>query len=202
MDVNGLLAYNNKYYFGNDNDEFICMDISGKTHWTNFTSGDIEHEPVLIKINQQHVIVYASETGEVRAVNPDNGKTIWEYYSPNFKGWKPGDNRAVFKVKSFFKNSTDFFTKPLITDLNKDGVNDLLYMTYPKEIFAINGKTGQLLWKKDNREEKIEIIELLPKPDGEWILIAAANTYDENYNYRGHIYLMNKNGSKRNFKVI
>lgn len=194
LDVNGILAYNNRYYFGNDNDEFICMDISGKTLWTNFTSGDIEHEPVLININKQHAIVYATETGEVRAVKPEDGKTIWEYYTPDFKGWKPGDNRSVFKVKSFFKNTTDFFTKPLITDLNKDGVNDLVYMTYPNEIYAINGKNGQLFWKKDNKEEKIVVVELLPKPQGEWIFVAAANTYRDDYKYNGQIYLMNKKG--------
>jgi outer membrane protein assembly factor BamB len=197
MDVNGLLAYNNRYYFGNDNDEFICMDISGRILWSNFTSGDIEHEPVLININKQPAIVYASETGEVRAVKPEDGKTIWEYYTPDFKGWKPGENRAVFKVKSFFKNTTNFFTKPVITDLNKDGVNDLLYMTYPKEIYAINGKNGQLLWKKDNKEDKIEVFELLSKPQGEWIIVAAGGTYQDNYKYKGHICLMNKKGEIR-----
>jgi outer membrane protein assembly factor BamB len=194
MDVNGLLAYNNRYYYGNDNDEFICMDISGKTIWTNLTSGDIEHEPVLININKQPAIIYASETGEVRAVKPEDGKTIWVYYTPDFKGWKPGDNRSVFKVKSFFKNTTDFFTKPLVTDLNKDGVSDLLYMTYPKEIYAINGKNGQLLWKKDNKEENIEVFELLPNPQGEWVMIATAGSYQDDYHYYGQIYLMNQNG--------
>lgn len=156
MDVTGLLQYNNKLYFGNDNDEFFCATLQGKTIWRKPTSGDIEHEPVLINVKNQKEIVYASEAGEVRAVNPESGKTIWVYYTPEFNSWKPGDNRMVFKVKSYFSNTTSFYTKPKLCDLNNDSVEDLVYLTYDSNVFAINGLTGKLLWTYSN-DSRLEI---------------------------------------------
>lgn len=152
MDVNGLLLYNQKLYFGNDNEEFFCTTPEGKTIWRKPTSGDIEHEPVLIEGKDKNYIVYASESGEVRAVEPETGKTVWVYYTPDFNGWKPEDNRTVFKVKSFFRNTGSFFTKPELRDLNNDGVLDLLYLTYDNKLYAINGKNGQLFWCFSNNQ--------------------------------------------------
>lgn len=148
MDVNGTLLLNNKLYFGNDNEEFLCTNLDGKVLWRNPASGDIEHEPVLISNKNGKYIVYATESGEVKAVDPETGLKIWNYYTPDFKGWKPGDNRMVFKVKAYFSNSNSFYIKPLLVDLNMDGVNDLVYVTYNEKIFAINGNDGKLLWKK------------------------------------------------------
>ena len=152
MDVNGLLLYNQKLYFGNDNEEFFCTTPEGKTIWKKPTSGDIEHEPVLIEGKNKKYIVYASESGEVRAVEPETGKTVWVYYTPDFNGWKPEDNRTIFKVKSFFSNTASFFTKPELRDLNNDGVLDLLYLTYDNKLYAINGNNGQLFWCFSNNE--------------------------------------------------
>jgi outer membrane protein assembly factor BamB len=148
MDVNGTLFHNNKLYFGNDNEEFLCTNLDGKVLWRNPASGDIEHEPALISNKNKQYIVYATESGEVKAVDPETGLKIWNYYTPDFKGWKPGDNRMIFKVKAYFSNTNSFFIKPLLVDLNMDGVNDLLYVTYDEKIFAINGNDGKLLWKK------------------------------------------------------
>ena len=148
MDVNGTLLYNNKLYFGNDNEEFLCTNLEGKVLWRNPASGDIEHEPVLINNKNRHYIVYATESGEVKAVDPETGLKVWNYYTPDFKGWKPGDNRMVFKVKAYFSNTSSFYIKPLLLDLNTDGVLDLVYVTFDEKIFAINGNDGKLLWKK------------------------------------------------------
>ena len=176
MDVNGVLLYQNKIYFGNDNDDFICTNTDGKLLWSIPTAGDIEHQPVLIQIDQRPAVVYATENGEVRAVNPDNGKTIWAYYTPDFNGWRYGDSRTFFKVRSFFHNTSAFFTKPLVTDLNSDGVNDLTYLTYSNQIYAINGKSGKILWHIEPNEN-IYNIEILPKPDGDRVFVAGSINY-------------------------
>ena len=105
MDVNGVLQLDNKLYFGNDNEEFLCTSIDGDIIFRNATSGDIEHEPVLINNKGINSIVYASERGEIRAISPLTGNTIWSYYTPDFTGWKPGDNRIVFKIGSYFSNT-------------------------------------------------------------------------------------------------
>jgi len=146
MDINGVLLYQDKLYFGNDNEEFICANRNGDMLWRIPASGDIEHEPILIKTKKRDMIVYATETGEVCALDPANGNTCWSYFIPGFKGWKPGDNRSIFKVKSYFSNTQSFFTKPAIADLDKDGINDLVYVTNDKKIIALNGKNGKLQW--------------------------------------------------------
>ena len=149
MDVNGVLQYNGKLYFGNDNEEFICSTPDGQILWRNPASGDIEHEPVLLNIKGRPAIVYATESGEVKAVDAQMGKMIWSYYTPDFTGWKPGDNRTIFKVKAYFSNSHSFFTKPYLFDLDIDGVMDLLYITYDNKVYSISGATGKCLWMKD-----------------------------------------------------
>ena len=53
MDVTGILEYNQKLYYGNDNDEFFCSTLEGKTIWRNPTSGDIEHEPVQLRLGKR-----------------------------------------------------------------------------------------------------------------------------------------------------
>lgn len=156
MDVNGLLYYNRNLYFGNDNDEFLCTNLDGKLLWRIPVSGDVEHEPTLIKRKNGNIIVFATEVGEVRAVNPKNGKTVWDYFHPNFSGWKDGDNRLVFKLKTHFKSGKIFFDAPEIADYNFDGVADLLYNTYGMTI--INGQNGKLIENYANSKGEVALI--------------------------------------------
>ncbi len=158
FDVNGVLVYNNLLYYGNDNEEFICSDLRGKIIWRKVASGDVEHAPVLINISGKNVVVYASELGEVRAVEPKTGKKIWSYYAPTFSGWKEGDNTYLFKVKAFLSNSKSFFTSPALLDLNNDGTEDLVYLGYDNIIYAINGESGKLLWIYEDAEASINYI--------------------------------------------
>lgn len=145
MDVNGVLIHDDKIYFGNDNEEFICSGFDGKTIWRIPVSGDVEHQPSLLNINGKKAIVYGTEIGELTAVDPENGKKIWTHYSPNFSGWKPTDNRMVFKVKSYFSDGRVFFTRPTLMDVNSDGVDDFIYSGYA--ITAISGKNGKQIWR-------------------------------------------------------
>ena len=152
VDVNGVIVHDNKIYFGNDNDEFVCVDILGNIQWRLPLSGDVEHEPIIIDNDNKKLIVFATETGELRAVNPDDGNTVWEYLHPKFKGWRQGDNRVVFKIKAHFTSGGIFFSKPAIADLNRDGVKDLIYSCNYEETRAINGANGKLLWKIQRAE--------------------------------------------------
>jgi hypothetical protein len=152
FDVNGTVVYNNKVYYGNDNEEFICRDLKGNIIWKNLASGDVEAEPVLLDISGRKAIVYATELGEVRAVEPQTGRTIWTYFTPDFSGWKEGDSRMVFKVKAFLSGTMSFFTKPTLADVNKDGVSDLVYCPLYGDIICISGSTGKLLWTVEDKE--------------------------------------------------
>jgi len=150
MDVTGIVIHNNHIFYGNDNEEFVCATKEGKEIWIKPASGDIEHEPMLIYNEKKPMVIYATESGEVRAVHPETGNTIWQYFTPDFSGWKPGDNRAAFKVKSYFSNTASFYTKPARADINNDGTDDLVYATRTGEIYALNGASGKLIWRKNH----------------------------------------------------
>jgi hypothetical protein len=195
MDVNGILLFNNRLYFGNDNEEFLCTSLEGKIIWRNPTSGDIEHEPVLINNKGIQQVIYATEMGEVKAVVPSTGKTLWSYYVPDFDGWKPGDNREIFKVKSYFTNTNSFYTKPVVVDLNNDGVVDLVYLTYDSKIFAINGASGKLLWLNDTYERS-EVLLLQTGSKDEPTFSFFNDTYDTKFNATRHLITLNKYGKQ------
>lgn len=199
MDVNGLLLYNNRLYFGNDNEEFLCTTLDGKIIWRNPASGDMEHEPVLITNAGVNQVVYATETGEVKAVDPATGKAFWSYYVPEFDGWKHGDNRALFKVKSYFTNTYAFFTKPIVVDLTKDGVLDLVYHTYDGRFFAINGASGKNLWIHD-AGNGTEIAMFQMGTNATPFITLFARTFDKKFNSTSHLVTLNSAG-KQIFKV-
>jgi hypothetical protein len=195
MDVNGILLHNNRLYFGNDNEEFLCTSLDGKIIWRNPASGDIEHEPVLINNRGIQQIVYATETGEVKAVEPTTGKELWSYYIPYFEGWKAGDNRSIFKVKSYFTNTNSFYTKPVELDLNADGVMDLVYLTYDSKLFAINGASGKLLWLNE-KYDRSEIVLMPTGTKNEPSLTFFTVTYDSVYNATNYLVTLNKFGKE------
>jgi outer membrane protein assembly factor BamB len=149
MDVNGTLLLDGRLYFGNDNDELSCTTPNGRTLWNIRTSGDIEHEPVTLRSGNRNLVVFATETGEVCAVEPVLGKKVWSFYLDDFYGWKTGDNRAWFKVTSHFTDGRTFYTKPILADLNLDGTDDLVYVTFYSNVVAIDGRNGRKLWSRD-----------------------------------------------------
>lgn len=167
MDVAGVLVKEDRVYFGNDNEEFQAITLSGKLLWRIPVSGDVEHEPIELDINGKKAIVFSTERGEVRAVEPDNGKTIWKYYMPSFDGWKEGQNRTVFKIGAFFRNTGGFFTKPELYDLNNDGVKDFIYLGYFTNIYALNGKTGNPLWIMNDESRRHYLMLSILKVNGE-----------------------------------
>ena len=154
MDVNGILKIKQNLIFGNDNDEVICVDSKGKQLWRVPTSGDVEHKPAHVRSKGQDLAVFATETGEIRALNAQTGASVWSYYHPSFRGWKQGDNRFVFKVKMHFTAESFFFNEPALADLNLDGVNDLIYNCRWGNLMAFSGKTGKLLWNLDKKKFK------------------------------------------------
>lgn len=177
MDVNGILEWDNQLFISNDNEEILCTTIDGQLKWSKPASGDIEHEPILIHGKKESYIVYATETGEVRAIKPSDGSTIWSYYTHEFKGWKPEDNRMIFKIKSYFSNTYSFYTKPVLSDLNLDGVLDLVYLTYGGEVYAIDGDNGKLLWH--NKNFRIATIDISPFKKDKNSLVAIGMPLNE-----------------------
>ena len=189
MDVNGLLPYNNGLYFGNDNEEFLCTELDGKIRWRNPTSGDIEHEPVLLRTKRGAMIVYAAESGEVKAVDPQTGKIQWSYYVPNFSGWKPGDNRPLFKVKAWFRHGNTFFTKPILVDVNRDGAEDLVYCLFGGSLLTLDGQTGKELWSTQDDNYSFDAVGLTGVGKERFIVGAVTKYREDNTVTKEMIYL-------------
>ena len=64
-----------------------------------------------------------------------------ELFPSQIDGWKEGNNRFIFKLKTHFRSGYIFFNSPTIADFNRDGVMDLVYNGYDKTILnGINGK--------------------------------------------------------------
>lgn len=197
MDVNGVLLRGNLLFFGNDNEEFLCMTVDGKLVWRIPVSGDVEHEPVEMDINGRKAIIFSTETGEVRAVEPSNGKTIWTYYSPDFSGWKEGQNRTVFKIGSFFSNTNIFYTKPELVDLNKDGVKDLFFLGYNQNAYALNGKTGKALWTFQHESLYHGLMAAVHYVDGEPLITLFESVYQsEERQYNNYLTTINRFGKR------
>ena len=152
LDVNGTLIHNNLLYFGNDNDEFICADLNGKIKYSLPISGDVECESVVINVDGKEIIVFGTEVGELRAINPAGGETIWQHFHDSFEGWKMGDNRLVFKIKTHFDSGYLFNEKPILEDLNADGIKDLVFVNID-EFYSVDGKTGNILYRFDTDDK-------------------------------------------------
>jgi outer membrane protein assembly factor BamB len=202
MDVNGIVELDGRIYFGNDNEEFNCATTGGKMLWTIQVSGDVEHEPVVIDNRGKKMIVYATENGELTAVDPISGKVIWRYYTKEFSGWKPGDNRFAFKVKAYFSNTISFFTRPYLTDVNSDGVKDLIYVTYDSKVLAISGANGKELWKFEQEGHYLGIGTAKLKEGSSAVFVLSDREYDDAYKctYR-LIYLNNKGKVLKNMLI-
>jgi outer membrane protein assembly factor BamB len=160
MDVNGLVKINELFYAGSDNEELSCFDASGKVKWRIPTGGDIEHRPTHVKLDGKDALIYATENGEISAIDPASGKRLWSFYHSTYKGWKPGENRFVFKVNSHFSADFCFFSEPAIADLNRDGTDDVIYNANFQEIIAVSGRTGRELFSyryDDDKETNILI---------------------------------------------
>jgi hypothetical protein len=158
--------------------------MRGLPIWKNVSSGDIEHKPVLLTDGNRKLLVYASELGEVRAVDPDTGKKIWSYYAPNFSGWKETENRTIFKVRAFFSSTKSFFTAPTLVDLNNDLTLDLVYVGYDDVIYAIDGKRGHLLWKWENKNEVLSMFCNTVLKENKTYIICPSFCYSDSINNR------------------
>lgn len=205
MDVNGVLLHDNKLFFGNDNDEFLCTDLKGNLIYRLPTSGDIEFEPILIKLKNENVIVYGTETGELRAINPSNGNTVWKYFHEKFEGWKEGENRTLFKVKMHFYASRDFFfDKPVLKDVNNDNVIDLIFTLGRYDLIIIDGKSGKDLYNIDlsSKESKSDgfypliwkTAPLIIKDNGEFFIVVPFRKWESNQKIESELRCFNLKG--------
>ncbi len=149
MDVNGVAVDGSRLYFGSDNDEFNCYYTTGEKAWTVPVSGDVETAPLLSDINKdgQKDAIFATESGEIAALDGLTGKYLWSFKIKDFNGWKKTQNRYTFKVGDWFRDGYGFMDAPLQADLNQDGNLDVVALARDGYMYALDGLNGKLLWR-------------------------------------------------------
>jgi hypothetical protein len=148
-DVTGIAVSKGKLFFGTDNYAFYCFDIKTKKMlWYKNLPYDVESAPVVSDFNGDgnEDVFFSVQNHGYYALNGLDGNLLWEFT----------------KIDSHEGN-----VSALLYDCNKDGVMDVItsgrkYHSFEIEYhdiptihhshfegnfhFALNGKTGELLW--------------------------------------------------------
>ena len=146
-DVTGISIADNKLFFGTDNYYFFCFDLaSGQELWKYPLPYDVESTPATEDFNGDGVkdVSFSVEGYGFYALNGLDGSAIWQQDS----------------ISSHNGN-----VPSLLIDVNGDGVKDIVsagrgsansdeidgfkMAHYGDYHFALNGKTGRLLWLRE-----------------------------------------------------
>ncbi|MGE4169357.1 MAG: PQQ-binding-like beta-propeller repeat protein [Candidatus Margulisiibacteriota bacterium] len=138
-DVNGVAVTGNTVFFGNDNNVFYATTTTGNIRWKLETSGDIEGVPAIADFNRDGVadVCFGTESGELFVVNGKTGEVLWKFV-------------ADFKPKWTYPAERSFVASPLLVDLNKDGIPDVVIGSRNGSFYAFNGRNGLILWEIRN----------------------------------------------------
>ncbi|NBV42048.1 hypothetical protein EBR96_04685 [bacterium] len=143
LDVNGIGLGPRTLFFGNDHAEIFAYGIYGQDSprlWKKTLSGNIKGAPGVEDFNSDgtYDAVFGTESGDVVAVDGKNGATIWQVAFP----FKP-----VFTVPK----ERAVIASPALVDLNRDGVRDIVIGCRNGSVYALNGKSGEIMWEYRTR---------------------------------------------------
>lgn len=149
VDENGKL----EIFVGSNNDFFYAIDAeSGRKIWEYMTGGNIGSRSSLGDLNCDGVldIIFTSEDGKLYVLDGLKGRLIWSF--------KFGKSLNIPDCDCFYIT----FSTPLIGDLNNDNRLDVL-IGGCESYYALNGKTGETLWKISNpsSEERLDSVDIV-----------------------------------------
>jgi outer membrane protein assembly factor BamB len=158
-DVNGLATDGQRFFWGTDLGQIFCADAKGNILWKYAAKGDIEGSPVLADLNgdQQLDAVFAVEKpAEILALDGKDGKLLWRFSLAQSGGSEEQDENLPPSPPSEERNDQPegkepyFMATPQARDLNKDGIADVLIGSAGLgTLYALDGRTGQLLWSHE-----------------------------------------------------
>lgn len=169
-DATGIALDGNLLYVGTDNYSFFCFNTQTKKMlWFKNLPYDVESKPALADLNGDGIkdVFFSVQNHGFYALDGTTGTELWQFT----------------RIHSHEGNSS-----PIAVDCNKDGVMDLVisgsrYQGSGENVasitdtsfhgtfhFALDGKTGSLLWIHD-ASSGIHSSPLLTKFDGKPILI-------------------------------
>jgi hypothetical protein len=162
-DVNGVLIYKDRIFFGTDNYTFYCYDMYGNEIWKYKTEYDVESCPVSADLNNDDYpdVVFTVEGKGLVALDGKSGVEIWRFRTDRNRGYNGS---------------------PAVYDVNNDGVMDFLIggegdpsieavdgfkmYSYGDHAYCINGLDGSVLWAVE-MGSKIHASPLIIEKDGD-----------------------------------
>ena len=135
-DVNGVAVSTEKIFWGDDNQAFFSYNWDGKLLWLNSVDGDVEGSPVLIDVNGDAAldVCFTTESGTVYMFDGKGGTIIWKHQADFQQVW------ATPKTRSYMAT-------PVAIDANRDGTRDIIVGNRNGRVYALEGKTGEVLWQ-------------------------------------------------------
>lgn len=119
-----------KFYVVDDSNQINCFSIkNGDKLWSFKTENTlIKSQKKISIIIQDNKIVFSNTLGDVSALNPINGRLLWQ---------TPTQNKSIYEDAMFLKISDLIFSE-----------NSILFSNNMNEFFSIDLKTGILNWKQ------------------------------------------------------
>ncbi len=134
-DVNGVAISNSKIVFGDDSGVLTAFDWDFKPVWTYKIDSDFEGAPALMHVNEDAIldVVTGTESGMFVALNGVDGTILWSF-------------QPAINPKYKWASERSFMASPSLIDINKDGYKDIFIGSRNGHFYALNGKTGKVIW--------------------------------------------------------
>ncbi len=133
------ISVGDKVYFGtSSNDKVYCLDASsGEEIWSFFTGGPVRLAPTVV----DGMLYVGSDDGVAYCLNAESGKMIWKINTAEGKTYIPGNGRMIptasIRTSIVVDDDTAYFCSGMFPN---EGVS----------LYAVNAKTGKIIWQKDN----------------------------------------------------
>jgi len=134
-DVTGIALSHSRLYFGSDNNHVYAYDWNYHKVWSKDLGSDIESAPSLEDINADGIldVIIGTEDGRMMVLNGQDGQAFWSIQVPFQPSWTYPEERS-------------FMASPVVLDVNRDGIRDIIIGSRNGSFYAFDGKTGDILW--------------------------------------------------------
>lgn len=138
LDVNGIAVSSRTVAFGNHNGDAGVVSLVGtmpKVWWRSVGAG-VKGAVALADLNADGVddVILATMAGQVMALDGKTGTDLWRVAVP-------------FRPQIAGPTEKSFVASPTLVDLNRDGIRDVVIGGRNGVVYAINGKTGTMIWE-------------------------------------------------------
>jgi outer membrane protein assembly factor BamB/predicted phosphodiesterase len=175
------IIYKDNVYIGDDLGRVVCFSLkNGKQKWVFKSDNRIIGTPAI----ENNILVFGSTDKNVYGLNASNGKLLWKYPVPDvvlsaitidngiaYVGVSDGTFRAI-DIKSGKEQWKYSDVKGYIETLPLIYQDKVIFGAWDEYLYALNKKTGDLLWKWKGRRNG-----MLYSPAAVWPVAAHGKVF-------------------------